>query len=197
MITFAAPATPSFDQQLSAMSIDLNAVRQSIDRIAAGQEKLTRSIDQITPGIATGQEEMTHSSDQSAPGIATGQEQMTRSSDQSATGIGQAPRRGRVASRSRAEPTGHRCSRRYVSASSRPKRDRDSHYRKQASSCPRRTGMMLPASRQLRLWHRTTREDGPSGRSERPVTRAPYVGTPPRDPGEATTGPGLLTIGVR
>jgi hypothetical protein len=91
MITFAAPATPSFDQQLSATSIDLNAVRQSIDRIAAGQEKLTRSIDQITPGIATGQEEMTHSSDQSAPGIATGQEQMTRSSDQSATGIGQAP----------------------------------------------------------------------------------------------------------
>jgi hypothetical protein len=91
MITFAAPATPSFDQQLSAMSLDLNAVRQSIDRIAAGQEQLTRSIDQIAPGIATGQEQTTLSGDQSVPGIATGQEQMTGSSDQSATGIGQAP----------------------------------------------------------------------------------------------------------
>jgi hypothetical protein len=69
MITFAAPATPSFDQQLSAMSLDLNAVRQSIDRIAAGQEQLTRSIDQIAPGIATGQEQTTLSSDQSVPGI--------------------------------------------------------------------------------------------------------------------------------
>jgi hypothetical protein len=56
MITFAAPATPSFDQQLSAMSLDLNAVRQSIDRIAAGLEQLMRSIDQIAPSIATGQE---------------------------------------------------------------------------------------------------------------------------------------------
>jgi hypothetical protein len=91
MITFVAPATPSFDQQLSAMSLDLNAVRQSIDRIAAGQEQLTRSIDQIAPGIATGQEQTTLSGDQSGPGIASGQEQMTLSSDQSATGIGQAP----------------------------------------------------------------------------------------------------------
>jgi hypothetical protein len=63
MITFAAPATPPFDQQLNAMSLDLTAVRQSIDRIAAGQEQITRTIDQIAPSIATGQEQMTPSSD--------------------------------------------------------------------------------------------------------------------------------------
>jgi hypothetical protein len=48
MIALAAPATPSFDhQQLSTMSLDLDAVQQSIDRIAAGQEQITRSVDQI------------------------------------------------------------------------------------------------------------------------------------------------------
>jgi hypothetical protein len=55
MITFVAPATPPFDQQLNAMSLDLTAVRQSTDRIAAGQEQITRSIDQIAPSITTGQ----------------------------------------------------------------------------------------------------------------------------------------------
>ena len=54
---------------------------------------------------------------------------------------------------------------------------------------------MRPAFRQLRLWYRTTREDGLSGLFERPVTRVLYVGMPPRDPGEATTGRGLVTIG--
>jgi hypothetical protein len=91
MITLATTATPSFDQQLSAMSLDLNAVRQGVDRIAAGQEQLTRSIDQIGADIATGQEQITLSSDQIAPDIAASQEQMTRSSNQSTTGIGQAP----------------------------------------------------------------------------------------------------------
>jgi hypothetical protein len=76
IITFAAPATPPFDQQLNAMSLDLTAVRQSIDRIAAGQEQITRSIDQIAPSIATAQEQMTPNSDQniaqSPPTKATG-----------------------------------------------------------------------------------------------------------------------------
>jgi hypothetical protein len=70
MITFAAPTAPSFDQQLSAMSLDLNALRQSIDRIAAGQEQITRSIDQIATSIATGQEQMTPNTDQNVIGIA-------------------------------------------------------------------------------------------------------------------------------
>jgi hypothetical protein len=84
MIVLAPPATPSFDQQqLSAMSLNLDAVRQSIDRIVAGQERMTRSIDQI----ASGQEQMTRSIDQ----IAASQEQMTPSTDQNATGVGQAP----------------------------------------------------------------------------------------------------------
>jgi hypothetical protein len=45
---------------------------------------------------------------------------------------------------------------------------------------------MLPALRQLRLSYKITREDGRPGRLERLVTRAPCVGTPLRDRGEAT-----------
>jgi hypothetical protein len=91
MIALAAPATPSFDQQkLSAMSLDLDAVRRSIDRIAAGQEQIqeqiTRSIDQIATSVAAGQEQMTRSIDQ----IAASQEKITRSIDQTATSMAQA-----------------------------------------------------------------------------------------------------------
>jgi len=48
----AAPAAPAFDQpQLNAIAIDIEAMRQSIDRIApgivAGQEQMARSIDRI------------------------------------------------------------------------------------------------------------------------------------------------------
>jgi hypothetical protein len=109
-IALGAPATPSFDQQqLSAMSLNLDAVRQSIDRIAAGQgeiarsidqiafsiaasqEQMTRGFDQIASSIAASQERMTRSFDQIASSIAASQEQMTRSTDQTATSIGQAP----------------------------------------------------------------------------------------------------------
>ncbi len=78
MIDLAAPAAP----QLNAMSLD--AIRQSIDRIAAGQEEIAHSIDQIAKGIAAGQEQTTRGTDQIAKGIAAGQEQeqMTRSTDQ-------------------------------------------------------------------------------------------------------------------
>jgi septal ring factor EnvC (AmiA/AmiB activator) len=60
MIAPAAPAAPSPDQeQLNAMSLDLDAARQSIDRIATSiatsQEQMTRSIDQL----AAGREQMT------------------------------------------------------------------------------------------------------------------------------------------
>jgi hypothetical protein len=55
-IAAAASAAPSPDQpQLSAVSLDLDAVRQSVDRIAASQEQITRTVDQL----AAGQEQMT------------------------------------------------------------------------------------------------------------------------------------------
>ena len=66
-----APATPSPDQeQLNAMSLDLDAARQSVDRIATSQEQMTRSVDRI----AASQEQITRTVDQ----LAAGQEQMTR-----------------------------------------------------------------------------------------------------------------------
>jgi hypothetical protein len=70
-----APVAPSFDpQQLNAMSLDLDAMRQSIDRIAANmtaiQEQMSRSAD----GGATNQEQIARSIDQ----LTAGQEQMTR-----------------------------------------------------------------------------------------------------------------------
>jgi hypothetical protein len=106
VIALAAPVTPSFDQQqLSTMSLDLDAVQQSIDRIAAGQEQITRSIDQIATTIAGGQEQITRSINQIATSreqttrstgqtpaiVATGKEQMTPSIDQTATNIGHDP----------------------------------------------------------------------------------------------------------
>jgi hypothetical protein len=64
MVGLAARAAPSFDQQqLTALSLD--AVRQSVDRIAAGQELIVRSIDQMTAG----QGQMTRSADQTTPSI--------------------------------------------------------------------------------------------------------------------------------
>jgi hypothetical protein len=84
----AAPSTPSFDQQqLNGMSLNLEAVRQSIDRIAAGQERMTRSLDQIPTSLAARQEQITRSIDQIATSLAAGQEQITRSTDPTATSI--------------------------------------------------------------------------------------------------------------
>jgi hypothetical protein len=51
----AAPAMPTLDQQLSAASLDLDAVRQNADRIATSQDQIKRSIDQLS----TGQEQLT------------------------------------------------------------------------------------------------------------------------------------------
>jgi hypothetical protein len=76
-------AAPPDQQQLNAMSLD--AVRQSIDRIATGfaasQEQITRSVDRIAPSVAANQEQMTRSIDRIAPSVAANQEQMTRSID--------------------------------------------------------------------------------------------------------------------
>jgi septal ring factor EnvC (AmiA/AmiB activator) len=50
-IGLAAQAAPSPDQQrLNAISVDLDAMRQSVDRIAVTQEQTTRNVDQLTAG---------------------------------------------------------------------------------------------------------------------------------------------------
>lgn len=72
-IAVVSPPTPSFDQQqLNAMSQDLEAVRQSIDRIAtsiaAAQGQMTQNIDRIAADISSSQEQMMHSIDQLAAG---------------------------------------------------------------------------------------------------------------------------------
>jgi hypothetical protein len=50
-----APASPFPDQQFGAVSLDLDALRQGVDRIAANQDQMTRSIGQLVAG----QEQMT------------------------------------------------------------------------------------------------------------------------------------------
>jgi len=51
-----APAAPSPDRlQFDAMSLDLDAVRQRIDRVATSQEQITRSVEEL----AAGQQQMT------------------------------------------------------------------------------------------------------------------------------------------
>jgi uncharacterized phage infection (PIP) family protein YhgE len=70
-VALAAPDAASPDQQqLDAISQDLDVVRQSVDRIAVSQEQMTRGVDKI----ATSQEQITRGVDR----IAAGQEQMTR-----------------------------------------------------------------------------------------------------------------------
>src|SRR5260370_6121909 len=66
-----ASAAPSPDQQqLTAMPLDLDAVRQSVEQIAAGQEQITRNVERI----AASQEQMARTVGQ----LTTGQEQLTR-----------------------------------------------------------------------------------------------------------------------
>jgi hypothetical protein len=65
---------PPNQQQLNAISLDLEAVRQSVERIAASQEQITRNVERIAASIGGSQEQITHSVDR----IAAGQEQMTR-----------------------------------------------------------------------------------------------------------------------
>ena len=60
------------------MSLELEAMRQSVDRIAATQEQITRHIDELT----TGQEQMTRNVDQ----LTAGREGMARDVDQITAG---------------------------------------------------------------------------------------------------------------
>jgi hypothetical protein len=74
LIAPAVPAATSPDQQqVKAMSLDLDAVRENIDRIAASQEQIAHGVDQL----AAGKEQLTRSIDQ----IAASEEQMTRNID--------------------------------------------------------------------------------------------------------------------
>ena len=51
VIGLAAQAAPSPDQQqLNAISLDLDAMRQNVDRIAITQEQIRRNVDQLTAG---------------------------------------------------------------------------------------------------------------------------------------------------
>jgi hypothetical protein len=79
VIAPTAPAAPSPDQQQSNVtSLDLDAMRQSIDQIAnnmaANQEQIARGVDRIAAGVAASQERITHSVDQ----LAVSQEWLTR-----------------------------------------------------------------------------------------------------------------------
>jgi methyl-accepting chemotaxis protein len=89
IIAPTASAAPFPDQQqLDAISLDLDAVRQSVDRIStsvtAGQEQMTQSVDRI----AASQEQVTRSVER----IAASQEQMTRTVAQLAAGQEQVTR---------------------------------------------------------------------------------------------------------
>jgi hypothetical protein len=71
IIGLVAQAAPSPDQQrLTAISLDLDAMRQNVDRIAITQEQITRNVDQLTAG----QQRITRNVDQ----LTAGQERMTR-----------------------------------------------------------------------------------------------------------------------
>jgi hypothetical protein len=88
--TIAAPAL-SYPDQLDVILRDLHAMRQSLDRIVAGQELITRSIDEIATSIAARQAPTMRSADQTAATVTTGQGQVTRNTDQTTTGVDQAP----------------------------------------------------------------------------------------------------------
>jgi hypothetical protein len=101
-----APAGSNQRQLDARLGDDLHAIRLSLDRIAAGQELMSGSIDEIATriaaqepmtrstdqtGVAAGQEPKTRSIDQAATTITTGQGQMTRNTGQTTTSLDEAP----------------------------------------------------------------------------------------------------------
>jgi len=94
-IALAGSAASHPDERDATLG-ELHAMRLSLDRIAAGQDLITRSIDEIASSIAARQEQMARSTDQTATSIAAGQELTTRSTNQTAgtitTGQGQMTR---------------------------------------------------------------------------------------------------------
>ena len=83
----ASPAVYPDQQQFDAMLRDLHAMSQSVQRIAARQEQITRTIEQIATRIAADQQQTTHTIDQIATSIAAGQPQTMRTTDQIAAGV--------------------------------------------------------------------------------------------------------------
>ena len=65
----ASAAHFSDQQGLDEVLRDVHAIRQSIDRLAASQEQITRSIDLIATSVSAGQE-LTHSADETASSTA-------------------------------------------------------------------------------------------------------------------------------
>jgi hypothetical protein len=68
MIALAASPAPDH-QQFDAMLRDLHAMSQSVERIAAGQEQITRTVDQIATRIAAGQQQTTRTTDQTSTSV--------------------------------------------------------------------------------------------------------------------------------
>jgi hypothetical protein len=81
--TASAAQSPD-QQQLTAMPLDLDAMRQSVDQLAAGQGQMTRNVEQIAASqeqtaqmvnqLTAGQERLTRTVGQ----LTAGQEQLTR-----------------------------------------------------------------------------------------------------------------------
>jgi hypothetical protein len=83
-----SPAPHPDQRQLDAMlGDDLHTVRLDLDRIAASQELITHSIDEIATRIAAGQELITRSIEEIATSIAAGQEPTTLRTDQAAATV--------------------------------------------------------------------------------------------------------------
>jgi hypothetical protein len=74
----ALAASPDH-QQLDAIMRHLHAMQQSIDRVAAGQEQVTRTVDQIATGIVAGHQQTTRATDQTSTTV--GQASTAKASD--------------------------------------------------------------------------------------------------------------------
>jgi hypothetical protein len=162
MSGLAAPATPFDQQQLSA---SLDAMRQSIDRLVAGHELILRSIDEIATRLTADHEQMTHNTDPAATNIAAGQKQIAGGIDQAATNSAQAPpaKASGITVESRTDRASLRPTERLDIKPTEARAQQALPERgKQLSAAS--VGQMLPAFRQLRLYYRTTPEDGRPGR---------------------------------
>ncbi len=81
----AAQAAPSLDQpRLNAISVDLDAMRQTVERIAVTQEQITRNVEKLTAG----QERMTREISRLQ---ATGQHKNSEPSPRSASASARKP----------------------------------------------------------------------------------------------------------
>jgi hypothetical protein len=85
----SGPAAAHFDQQ--QLNASLAAMRQSIDRLVVGHERILRSIDEIATRVNGDHEQMTHNTDETATNMAAGQNQIAGGIDQTGANSAQAP----------------------------------------------------------------------------------------------------------